>query len=116
MIVLLSHGRSDMQRDPSKVYVCIDQRVILRGSKQASCGRLLIRMFSALFTRPQVIVSRDEIIDACWGDREDGGPDDACGNLRRNLHKLRVAIMPLGVTIRTHGLRGFSAEIGEIAP
>ena len=48
-------------------------------------------------------VSSDVIIDALWGDDEDGGPDWAIGRLRVLVHQLRG----LGWNISTWSKRGY---------
>lgn len=45
------------------------------------------------------LVSMDELIVALWGDRADGGPEYACGSIRKWLFDLRRDLAPFGVEI-----------------
>lgn len=45
------------------------------------------------------LVSMGELIVALWGDRADGGPEDACGSIRMYLFRLRGGLAPFGVEI-----------------
>ncbi|CAN7392652.1 helix-turn-helix domain-containing protein [Neorhizobium sp. LjRoot104] len=51
-------------------------------------------------------VRRQVLLDACYADDEDGGPDDAPRAFRANLSKLRKAIKDFGWTVECVGGRG----------
>jgi hypothetical protein len=47
-------------------------------------------------------MTRAQLIERLYGDREDGGPDDANGNFRVTLCYLRRALRERGVHIMTY--------------
>lgn len=74
-------------------------------------GRLVDRLISIFSTRRGQWVTRDELIDALYADREDGGPDDADGVLDQTLHRLRAS----GVMIESRRVYRIPPRVGAVA-
>lgn len=49
-------------------------------------------------------VSARELIDTLYSARSDGGPEDANREVRKQIHKLRQKLQPVGVEIETVGV------------
>lgn len=67
---------------------------------------MLIKIFDVLSDRVGKNVRRSFIIDVCYEDDEDGGPEDAEGAFRVNLHNLRKIISRYGWHIECVGGMG----------
>lgn len=53
--------------------------------------------------RPGHIVPSETIVDALYGSRADGGPDDARHAVRAHIYKMRAKLASIGVEIETIG-------------
>lgn len=64
------------------------------------------------------IVSTDRLIDALYGARRDGGPNDASHVVRQQIYKMRAKLAPLGVEIETvgfgRGIDGYRIRGAEV--
>lgn len=62
------------------------------------------RMLVALFVQPGRVVSRAEMIDACYGDDEDGGPQDMSRSLSMGRQVLSFVCAMVGARLaRSNG-------------
>lgn len=66
------------------------------------------RMIIALVARPGHIISKDEMIDLLYGEREDGGPEDK--TLDAIWMRARIALTALGYYCERQMTRGFMAR------
>jgi DNA-binding winged helix-turn-helix (wHTH) protein len=93
-----------------RLFVGIDAARIARAGCVVSVPPQIRAVILALAARPNAIVSADELIDLVFGDRPDGGPDDASKALKVLLHHARDAFCALGYRLETSGHRGYSAR------
>ena len=72
------------------------------------------RLLAALVDAAGCVARREALIDAVWGDREDGGPDNDRGDLRVLMHGLRrqLAAADFPGTIRTWRRSGYEMVLG----
>jgi len=76
-------------------------------TKACPMERIVLRELIAFPTR-----SSEDILAACYGHREDGGPLLADDVLRHNIWRLRTQLRP-GFQIRRRPPFGYSLEISE---
>jgi DNA-binding response OmpR family regulator len=60
----------------------------------------------AVAVRRGELISKAEICDALWGDREDGGPDTQWKAIDVHVNRLRGKLPVMGLSIFTHWGRG----------
>jgi hypothetical protein len=94
--------------DPTRVF-CQEAHgsyAFARGGAVCRPRPQMAQLLLFLAANPAVYVSVDEVTDALWGDREDGGPLDTVRNLHvlRSLHKRELAT--LGLRLFSRNLRG----------
>jgi DNA-binding winged helix-turn-helix (wHTH) protein len=96
--------------DPDAIYCSVLNSWLWRGDARVRAGRDARRLFIVLAANAPGIVSRDEAMDALWGDRADGGPDTADTLVKQAFVEARLIAAALGVVVETHGRRGWSAR------
>jgi hypothetical protein len=82
--------------DPWVVEVNMRMHLVRFRGRVLSLRRPCIILFVVLLARLGGHVSRDELVDALWGDRADGGPDSAYAELRHFLDDLKPGLVYLG--------------------
>lgn len=74
-------------------------RCLVRGDRRLSLrGPYIFRLLSGLAAAPGGL-TRDELIDHVWGDRADGGPNDAPKQLHLYVHRYRRPLEHLGLVV-----------------
>lgn len=100
--------RWSSNRRPGTLVVDIMRGKFVRYGVVVEAAGLRARFLLALVVRPRGIVSREEIVEILWGDREDGGPDHARKTLDLYWLSVRAMMAALGyAAVRSYG-RGFS--------
>ena len=73
--------------------------------------RLVDRLIAIFSARRGEWLTREELLDALYGDREDGGPDAAEACLDQTLHRMRAA----GVKIESRHTYRIPPRVGVLA-
>lgn len=89
------------------------QRTVQRGRAIAHMTPATMRLACAFFARPGGI-TMFELVDVLYGERADGGPDDAGRAVRVLLHELRERLRPLGIALRCLGKSAFIVEVDGV--
>jgi hypothetical protein len=109
LVTTASLGRQS-SADQNRLFVGINCSRLARAGCVVSVPPQIRTVILALAARPEAIVSSDELIDLVFGDRPDGGPDDASRALKVLLHRARNALCALGYRLEKSGHRGYSAR------
>lgn len=78
----------------------------IHGFSRHKVGPVAMRLLTTLFLRVGTVTPYDLIIEAIWGDREDGGPENPKRSLDATLSTLRPALLSAGFTVVTVWGRG----------
>lgn len=112
-----THTPAQLDRDE----ILIVGKDVTRNHVTVRMSALERRVFLILATRQHTITHRDEIVEALYGGRTDGGPEWSSKVVDVAIHTLRDAGAALGFHIRTAHGRGFtlvpsarSADLKEI--
>ena len=81
----------------------IGTRAFLRALGVRRYNDTLGTVMFALAARPDRITSNEDLVNLVYGDREDGGPEDAAKNIQIAILRLRRR----GAKIRTYWSRGY---------
>lgn len=100
--------RTATDAGPRLVIGLHDQR-LARYGETLRLPRKEFNMAVVLLSASGRLVSHDELFDALYGDREDGGPDEKI--IAIMLCRLRKKLVQVGVRIETHHGQGFRACI-----
>jgi DNA-binding response OmpR family regulator len=87
--------------------------VLFRGSRLKVSGQRAVILYELAKAAP-ALVRYSRIEDALWGAMD--GPENPLQSISVPLCKLRKAIAPLGLEIRSHRRLGLSLHIGDMPP
>jgi hypothetical protein len=78
--------------------------------KDAVVGGLQVKIMSKLIDAKSRPVRMEDLIESCFADDPDGGPDDPSNSITVAIHKLRKRLEPFGWHIEKQGGggRGFN--------
>ena len=94
---------------PDAVVLSTTSRTISRGRIVVKPGPVQFEGIYAILAARGRPVCGSELAGFIWGDREDGGPDYADGNLGTMIRHFRRKLLPLGVGVQAGYGSGFSA-------
>jgi DNA-binding response OmpR family regulator len=97
--------------NPRGAVVALLSQTLYRGGISVPLCEDYFRYITALIARRGMPISRDELIDAIWGEDEDGGPDTAEARVQ-SIYPIHVRrrIERLGLGIRSGYGRGYCIE------
>lgn len=107
LVLTTGHGRS---RQDGKLYVSTRTLSVTRNGVRLRLPATTRRFLTALAARPGAIVSLKELVEAMYGERADGGPDDIQHMLSVIAHESTLVCVALRLRLRTHRGRGWSIE------
>lgn len=96
--------------EPDAIYCSVLNSWLWKGDARVRAGKDARRLFIALAANAPGYVSREEAMDALWGERADGGPDTADILLRQAVVEARMIAAVFGLVIEGHSTRGWSAR------
>jgi hypothetical protein len=96
--------------EPDAIYFSVGSSWLWRGDARVRAGRDARRLFIALAANAPGFVSKEEAMDALWGERADGGPDTADTLLSQAILEARMIGAALGLVIEGHRTRGWAAR------
>ncbi len=109
--IVLRRSCRSAPADDSVIVVGLALAEMQRGGARVSLPRPALRAMLALLARSGGLVTRDELVEAIWGERADGGPLTAAGGaLNSVMEAARAAGAALGIVITTEHGRGYRAR------
>lgn len=97
-------------QNPAQIVIDMPGMRILKNNTAAQFSPAVFRFAAGVIAASGRLVTRNDLIEALWGDDPDGGPIDPNKLLDVYLHKSRQRLMPLGIGIATHWGYGVKAE------
>lgn len=97
------------RREPGTLVVAPGRGALARGGTEVRAPPEVARLVLALAARPGAIVANAELAALLFGDRADGGPDDAAKVVATYWHAARFVFPALGYAASAH-YRGFTAR------
>ena len=97
-------------RDPDAIIVSTSSRCLARAGTLVQATLQARKLLICILANHGRLVSHDTMIDAAYGDDEDGGPDCAKTAVGVALHEARLAGAALGFRVDTVWGRGVVAE------
>lgn len=92
------------------------RRSFRRGSREVSYSKRDFHVAMCIIAAGGDLVPTDKMIEALWGDREDGGPLSGRRSIDVSMCHLRKTIASLGVYIETVPCFGYRADfLGAVA-
>ncbi|MFG1462102.1 helix-turn-helix domain-containing protein [Xanthobacter sp. DSM 24535] len=111
--IILRKIASPLPGDPDTIVIALGPCCIIRGQRIAHLSPIRLRLAMLLLGANGQVVSRADLFDAMYGEREDGGPFEKIIDI--NLVPVRRALKPLGVSVVTRWGRGLETIINPIA-
>lgn len=111
--VILLNGHTDRsvriisEEKPWALVIDVTAGRMARDGVLVELKTFMCRFALALVSRSGAIVSRQELTELLWGDREDGGPDRCDLLIRSRWLTVRMALTALGYGSEVHHRRGF---------
>ena len=110
--IILTHAASPPARpaDPEAIYCSLGSGWMWRGGVSVLATHAGRRLFLALAASAPAVLTRQEAIDALWGGRPDGGPENAERLVYQAAAQARTIAAALGLVVETDVTHGWSAR------